>query len=203
MKDFLRINEDLFLRGAEALLMKCASRQERLNMLHKLHYDICDINIDVNLYRRLQKLGVFWPEMANDAKEEQWSCKTCFVIPLDQVEVLNGELLEEDWQKPYLRYLLQGILPVDRVQREKLKKYVTRFKVVNGKLFKRSFQGRWMVCIPVEEVNGVLLDLHEGEPAGHPGGRKLWQMALHQGYYWPTMQRDAQDFVRKCQECQK
>ena len=54
-------------------------------------------------------------------------------------EVLNGELLEEDWQDPYLRYLLQGILLVDRVQREKLKKFVTRFKVVDEKLFKKSF----------------------------------------------------------------
>ena len=54
-------------------------------------------------------------------------------------EVLNGELLEEDWQDPYLRYLLQGVLPVDRVQREKLKIFVTRFKVVDEKLFKKSF----------------------------------------------------------------
>ena len=54
-------------------------------------------------------------------------------------EVLNGELLEEDWQDPYLRYLLQGVLLVDRIQREKLKKFVTRFKVVDEKLFKKSF----------------------------------------------------------------
>ena len=66
--------------------------------------------------------------MANDAKEEQRNCKTCFVIPPDQVEVLNGELLEEDWHDPYLRYSLQGILLADWVLREKLKKYVTRFK---------------------------------------------------------------------------
>ena len=130
--------------------------------------------------------------MANDAKEEQRSYKTCSVIPPDQIEVLTGKLLGEDWQEPYLRYLLQGILPANRVQREKLeKKYVTRFKVVDWKFFKRSFQGRWMVCIPTKEVNCVLSDLHEGEPAGHPGGRKLWQMALYQGYCWPTMQRGA------------
>ena len=47
-----------------------------------------------------------------------------------------------------------------------------------------------MVCIPTKEVNGVLSDLHKGELAGHLSGRKLWQMTLHQGYYWPTMQRD-------------
>ena len=80
--------------------------------------------------------------MANDAKEEQRNCKTFSVMPLDQVEVLNDGLQEEDWQEPYLRYLLQGMLPVDRIQRENLRRYVTRFKVVDGKLFKRSFQGR-------------------------------------------------------------
>ena len=80
--------------------------------------------------------------MANDAKEEQRNCKTFSVMPLDQAEVLNDGLQEEDWQEPYLRYLLQGMLPADRIQREKLRRYVTIFKVVDGKLFKRSFQGR-------------------------------------------------------------
>ena len=65
--------------------------------MHRLHYDICGANLDVNLYRRLQSLGIFWPEMASDAKEEQQSCKTCFVIPPNQAELLNRELLKEDW----------------------------------------------------------------------------------------------------------
>ena len=59
MKDFLRINGDLFLKGAKGLLMMCVSRQEGLTMLHRLHYDIYGVNIDVSLYRRLQRLGVF------------------------------------------------------------------------------------------------------------------------------------------------
>ena len=69
-----------------------------------------------------------------------------------------------------MRYLLQGILPTNPVQREKLKKYVTRFKVVDGKLLKRCFQERWMVCILAKEVNGALSNPHQGEPARHPGG---------------------------------
>ena len=71
MKDFLRINGDLFLRGAKGLLIKCVSRQKGLALLHKLHYDVYGVNLDVSLYRRLPRLGVFSPEMANDAKEEQ------------------------------------------------------------------------------------------------------------------------------------
>ena len=43
MKDFLKINGDLFFKGAEGLLKKCVSRQEGLTQLHKLHYDICGV----------------------------------------------------------------------------------------------------------------------------------------------------------------
>ena len=46
MKDFLRINGDLFLRGEEGLLMKCVSRQEGLTILHRLHYDVCGVILD-------------------------------------------------------------------------------------------------------------------------------------------------------------
>ena len=71
MKDFLRINGGLFLKGVEGLLMKSVSRQEGLILLHRLHYDIYGANLDVILYKRLQRLGIFWLQMASDAKEEQ------------------------------------------------------------------------------------------------------------------------------------
>ena len=70
MKDFLKINGDLFFGGVEGLLTKCVSRQEGLTLLRRLHYDICGVDLDVSLYRRLQRLRVFWPEMAYNAKEE-------------------------------------------------------------------------------------------------------------------------------------
>ena len=70
MKDFLKINGNLFFRGEEGLLMKCVSRQKGLTWLHRLHYDICGVDLDVSMYRRLQRLGVFWSEMTNDVKEE-------------------------------------------------------------------------------------------------------------------------------------
>ena len=70
MKDFLKINGECFFRGVEGLLIKCVSRQKGSTQLHRLHHDVCGVNFDVNLYRKLQRLGVFLPEMASDAKEE-------------------------------------------------------------------------------------------------------------------------------------
>jgi len=159
--------------------MRCVSRQEGFTQLHRLHHEMYGVDLNVGLYRRLYRLGVFWLEMASDAKEEQRDCKTCSIVTLDQVEVLNSEIQEEGWQDQYVKYLSQGVLPVDRLKRERLKRYATRFKMVEGKLFKRNFQGKWLVCILDKEVNGILFYLHEGELVGHLDGKKLWQMALH------------------------
>ena len=53
MKDFFKINVDLFFKGAEGLLTMCVSRKEGLTLLHRLHYDNCGVDLDVRLYRRL------------------------------------------------------------------------------------------------------------------------------------------------------
>ena len=76
--------------------MRYVSRQERLTQLHRLHHEMCGVNLNVGLYKRLQRLGGFWPKMASDAKEEQRNCNTCTIIPPDQVEVLNNEIQEEE-----------------------------------------------------------------------------------------------------------
>lgn len=53
MKDFLKINGDLFFRGEKGLMMKCILRKEGLTQLHRLHHDICGVNLDVNIYIKL------------------------------------------------------------------------------------------------------------------------------------------------------
>lgn len=51
-------------------------------------------------------------------------------------------------------------------------------------------------------VQSVLEEVHEGICRGHLGARALATRILHQGYYWPTLQQDALDFVKRCHTCQ-
>ena len=49
----------------------------------------------------------------------------------------------------------------------------------------------------------MLEELHEGTCGSHTGGRSLSYKALTQGYWWLGMQKTTQDYVRKCDQCQR
>ena len=49
----------------------------------------------------------------------------------------------------------------------------------------------------------LLEELHEQICGNHTGGRSLSHRALTQGYWWPNMQKEAQEYVKKCNQCQK
>ncbi|RVW74067.1 Transposon Tf2-11 polyprotein [Vitis vinifera] len=62
----------------------------------------------------------------------------------------------------------------------------------------RSFTGPYLRCLGHSEAQYVLAELHEGICGNHTGGRSLAHRAHSQGYYWPTMKKDAAAYVQKC-----
>ena len=45
-------------------------------------------------------------------------------------------------------------------------------------------------------------ELHDGPVGGHFGADTTAHKIIHAGYYWPTLFRDAHEYVRKCLNCQ-
>jgi hypothetical protein len=77
------------------------------------------------------------------------------------------------------------------------------FYLVNGILFRQSFDDVLMHCLEKDEAKKILLELHAGEAGGHFGGDTAAHKVLKVGYYWPTLFRDAHALCRKCIICQK
>ena len=46
-------------------------------------------------------------------------------------------------------------------------------------------------------------EVHEGICGNHSGSQSLVHKLIRAGYYWPTMQKDAQAYVRACDKCQR
>ena len=104
---------------------------------------------------------------------------------------------------PIWDYLIEGLLPNNPKEALKLRSKSTRFTIHRGPLYKRGFFTPILKCIAGGDADYVLRDVHEGVCGNHIGARVLAGKVLRQGYYWPTMLRDAIELVRKCKVCQE
>ncbi|XP_065630412.1 uncharacterized protein LOC136067902 [Quercus suber] len=51
-----------------------------------------------------------------------------------------------------------------------------------------------------EEAKYILEETHEGVCGDHVGPKSLVRKIIRTGYFWPTMQTDATEFINKCQQ---
>jgi ribonuclease HI len=107
------------------------------------------------------------------------------------------------WMDPILGYLSNDILPADQKEAAKIRKTATRYWVSReGKLYKKSYTGPYLLCVHPDLVPNLLYEIHEGVCGSHTGGRSLAHRAIGQSYWWPYMQKDAAQYVRRCEKCQ-
>ena len=77
-----------------------------------------------------------------------------------------------------------------------------RFTIIQGNLYKRGFSVPLMRYVAGAEVDYILKEIHEGMCGNHIGVKSLASKTLRQGYFWPTLAKDAKVIVKKCQVCQ-
>nr|CAN69893.1 hypothetical protein VITISV_005621 [Vitis vinifera] len=121
---------------------------------------------------------------------------TCNTIAAKQVD-------GQEWTNDIIGYLRTGTLPEDPKQAHKIRVQAARFTLIGGHLYKRSFTDPYLRCLNHSETLYVLAELHEGVCGNHSRGQSLVHRAHSQGYYWPTMKKDAADYVKKCDKCQR
>ncbi|XP_074327395.1 uncharacterized protein LOC141665314 [Apium graveolens] len=134
------------------------------------------------------------------------------VIPLEiqkqpsifQAEVMGVEIQrEESWVTPILDYITKGTLPADKDEARRVKYRATRYVIYNENLYKRGFNRPLLRCVAGDECDYIMREVHGGICGNHAGGTSLAHKILRQGYYWPTLKKDAHEFARACDRCQR
>ncbi|XP_022859188.1 uncharacterized protein LOC111379980 [Olea europaea var. sylvestris] len=110
---------------------------------------------------------------------------------------------EQSWMTPIIRNLQNDELPPDKNEARQTKAKVSRFYIIDSKLYRRSFFGPYLRCISNAKVKYVLAKLHEGECGNHSGAWSLAHRTLTAGSYWPTMRTDSVNHIKKCDRCQR
>nr|XP_009794728.1 PREDICTED: uncharacterized protein LOC104241488 [Nicotiana sylvestris] len=121
---------------------------------------------------------------------------------VDHVEVLSLNLTW-DWSNQFVSYLQDGTLLRDKKEAKKLRVQAARYSLINHDLYKRTFGGPLAKCLGPHQMRQVLEEVHEGHSGAHTSNRALVRCIIRAGYYWPTMKKEAVDYIRKCKQCQK
>ncbi|GFY85492.1 hypothetical protein Acr_04g0002300 [Actinidia rufa] len=85
------------------------------------------------------------------------------------------------WMDEIIAYLQRGILPKDKLQARR----------------------PLLRCLRPEEAEYALREIHEGICGNHSRARSLARKTIRQGYFWPTIERDAAAYTRRCDKCQR
>ena len=93
---------------------------------------------------------------------------------------------------PLVLFLRNDTLPEDKNEADKIRRKASRLWLSeDSKLYKRSFSGPYLLCVHLDATELILEELHEGICESHMGGRSLSHRAITQGYWWPSMQKEA------------
>ena len=117
-----------------------------------------------------------------------------------QMQEIN---FEENWTTPLIAYLRLGILPDEKDATRKLKVQALQFVLIRDVLYKRGFSRPNLRCLSHDEADYVIREVHEGICGNHSRARSLVHKLIRAGYYWPTMLKDAQAYVKTCDMCQR
>jgi hypothetical protein len=112
----------------------------------------------------------------------------------DKDEILRGLRL----------YLLNKSLPTNKTLAQLIHRMSQECFVLNGVVWRRlgaNYQHRSVLLVPQHLIPNILHKAHGHFLAGHFGISKTKERLL-QSYYWPNMESDISEHLRRCNKCQ-
>ena len=78
------------------------------------------------------------------------------------------------WMDSIIQFLKEDILPEEKIETDKIRrKAISYWLSEDHKLYRRSFSGPYLLCVPPELTESLLEELHEGICGSHTGGKSL------------------------------
>jgi len=116
--------------------------------------------------------------------------------------VLPVEGTYPPWARDIVKYIMEHALLEDNHDAERVARQAKLYVMIDGELYRRRDNGVKLRCIPQEQGQVLLRDIHEGTCSSHVASRSLAGKVFRHGFYWPTVLSDAEQLVKTCEACQ-
>ena len=143
--------------------------------------------------------------LASSEVEEERGVSLDDRFPFESVMVIRAHDNECPWFADLANYLVDGTLRKGMTYQEKKKFFadVRHYLWEDPHLFRVGADQVIRRCVDRGEAHDILRHCHEGPTGGHNGANYTAKRVLDCGFYWPTIFKDAQEFVKHCDACQR
>ncbi|GKE59326.1 reverse transcriptase domain-containing protein, partial [Tanacetum coccineum] len=123
----------------------------------------------------------------------------------EHLMILKAELNNyEPWYADYVNYIVGKIVPPNWTpKKEEIFSQVKNYFWDKPYAFKLCSDNVMRRCVAGNKILEILAHCHSGPTGGHHGvsitGRKVYES----GFYWPSIFKDAKDYVMRCDACQR
>ena len=102
------------------------------------------------------------------------SISTATNVGVTRVGVTVISTTESCWMDPIIKFLAEDRVSDDESKANKVRRIGSRYWLLaNRKLYRRFFEGSYLLCLHPRKVNELLAELHNGVCGSHVGGRSL------------------------------
>ncbi|CAM9000390.1 unnamed protein product [Rhodiola kirilowii] len=109
------------------------------------------------------------------------------------------------WYADFVNYLACEIIPPDLTYNQK-KRFLHDVKSYfwdEPYLYKLCSDGIYRTCVVERDQEHILHQCHASQYGGHGSGNKTAAKVLQCGFFWPSLYKDAYEFVLMCDRCQR
>ncbi|GKE30128.1 reverse transcriptase domain-containing protein [Tanacetum coccineum] len=123
-------------------------------------------------------------------------------FPNEHLMILKTKLNDEEpWYADYVNYIVEKVVPPEKKKRffSQVKNYFWdepyAFRLCLDNVMRR--------CVAGSEILEILAHCYSGPTGGHQSALVTGRKVYEAGFYWPSIFRDAKDYVMKCNACPK
>ena len=112
---------------------------------------------------------------------------------------------EVPWFADYVNYLVAKVIPPEFNYQQK-KRFFAHLKHYYWEepiLYRHCADQVIRRCVPEDEMHSILNHCHTLPCGGHFSGQRTAAKVLQSGFYWPSLFKDAHQFVSTCDKCQR
>ena len=186
----------------DKVLQLCLNLEDYVDTIAEAHVSIGGIHaFETQTVQRILLNGFWWPTLNEDAVHFVQSYSKCQTKSPIQYATLFSITITPRWSSHIVEYLQKGHTNSSKLAHRKrlIESEAEHYTMISDQLYRRGKDGNLRLRVPESQYLEILHHAHAGIAGAHFSGPLTAKAIIWSGLWWPTLQMDALEFVKRCE----